>query len=103
MRPPTNHLACGEFHSSTLSHMRIQWSCWATPDQNSSGRSMDWRYIRAYSSLVLMRARETNLGGGGKTRFSTSEDSMAGCESDMGATSKAICDDVKRLWGGTEA
>src|SRR3954470_1506520 len=83
MRPPTNHLAWGAFHSRTRSHMRIQWSCWAMPDQNSSGWSMDWRYMRAYSSLELTRARETNLAGGGKMRVSCIEDSMLGWESDI--------------------
>src|SRR3954462_15407802 len=83
MRPPTNHLASGAFHSRARSHMRIQWSCWAMPDQNSSGWSMDWRYMRAYSSLELTRARETNLAGGGKTRVSFMVDSMADWDSDI--------------------
>jgi hypothetical protein len=59
------------------------------PDQNSSGRSIDSRYIRRYSSIVLMRARLTNFGGGGKTRVSFSVDSIADWDSDMGAASKA--------------
>src|SRR5439155_740351 len=51
--PPTNHLASGQFHSSTLSHFLNQCSASACLPQNVCGSSIDWRYIRSYSSRDL--------------------------------------------------
>src|ERR1700687_5425587 len=80
--PPTNHLAEGRFHSSTLSHGLNQWSSFAIPAQNASGSSMDCLYMASYCSRLLMWACFENSSGGGKTRVSRSVDSRSWFERD---------------------
>src|SRR5688572_10398907 len=102
--PPTNHLALGTFHSSTLSQRLNQCSCSACLPQKRSGLSIDSRYIFLYSSIDLIRALAANSGGGGKTRFSCIVDSIdcscagaAGCCAwDIGA----LLRNSRIHWGG---
>src|SRR5205085_1140897 len=75
--PPTNHLAFGAFHSSTLSHFLNQCSSSAALPQNCSGLSIDSRYMRSYSARLLIRACAANDGGGGNSRCSCRTESMA--------------------------
>src|SRR5262249_54147232 len=74
--PPTNHLAQGEFHSSTLSHFLNQWSSLATPSQNLSGSSIDSLYMRSYCSTLLTWACARNSFEGSNARSSCSTESM---------------------------
>src|SRR3989442_827284 len=74
--PPTNHLAKGRSHSSTLFHFSNQCSSDAMPDQNCSGFSAARFRMDSYSSEVFMCAFEANAGSGGKILCSFNDDSM---------------------------
>src|SRR5213592_939963 len=75
--PPTNHFAKGELHSRTRSHFRDQARACACSAQNPSGSFTLFSYSRRYSSRLLTCAPRLKSWGGGKTRFSLSNDSMS--------------------------
>src|SRR5207247_2045133 len=68
--PPTNHLACGSFHSSTLVQRLIHVSDSACSAQKPSGSSLArWKSF-SYSSRLLRCAFAAKSAGGGKVRVS---------------------------------
>src|SRR3954454_18344094 len=74
--PPTNHLANGSFHSSTVSHLRNQSRSSACFAQNAIGSAAASAYIRLYSSKLPMCAFAAKLAGGGNNRCSLRIDSI---------------------------
>src|SRR4051812_26500590 len=74
--PPTNHLAFGSFHSSTVVHFCCHLSSAASRAKNFSGFLIDSSYISLYCARLWMRAFLEKSLAGLKTRFSTRWDSM---------------------------
>src|SRR3954447_22760190 len=68
--PPTNHLANGSFHSSTLSHGFNQCSALAASAQKASGSSLAHWASRSYSAVLGMNALAAKSAGGGNWRVS---------------------------------
>src|SRR5208283_4517622 len=74
-RPPTNHLALGNFHCKTFFHGLNQTnSSLAARPQNFSGCRMDSLYRARYWAMDFTSARLAKAFGGGKTRSSWSTD-----------------------------
>src|SRR5438105_8749373 len=67
---PTNHWACGSFHSRTRSHLRNQVSAPACSAQKPSGSSAARFHSASYSAALLMCAWAANSAGGGNCRVS---------------------------------
>src|SRR4051812_9301522 len=68
--PPTNHLANGSFHSSTLSNGFIHVSDLACSAQKPSGSFSAHAASRSRSAAEGMCAAFANSAGGGKRRVS---------------------------------
>src|SRR5262249_49188652 len=68
--PPTNHFACGSFHSTTRSQRLNQCSRSAWAAQKRSGSSCACCQRASYSARLLTCAFAEKSGGGGKVRCS---------------------------------
>src|SRR5436190_12972448 len=68
--PPTNHLACGSFHSSTFCQGFAQVRLLACKAQKPSGPSFAAWKSRSYSARLLTWAAAANSAGGAKLRVS---------------------------------
>src|SRR5260370_41029360 len=64
--PPTNHLANGSVHSSTLAHFLAQASGPACSAQKRSGASLARLHSASYCARLLGWPFASNLGGGEK-------------------------------------
>src|SRR5258707_13779556 len=94
--PPTNHLANGSFHSSTLVHFLAQASAPACSAQKRSGSSLARFQSASYSARFLRWALAANSGGGAKLRVSFKTLVMSEAGEDIAAAPRA---DGSREWG----